>query len=102
VALMFIWPDGQVTGAEHWDALAWLLSEKPDESAYYADGRPSKAGWSRLEALHKEHYELVNPPQPEQSEADVADMETEADEQAAASRATKRTAKKTTAADKEA
>jgi len=65
---MFIWPDGQITGAEHWDALAWLVGEKPDESSYYANGRPSKDGWGRLEALLKEHVELVNPPQPEAAE----------------------------------
>jgi hypothetical protein len=98
---MFIWPDGQITGAEHWEVLAVLVGEKPSESDHFPAGPPTKAGWARLEAHLKEHVELVTPPASGQSDEDVADMEAEADAQAAASRATKRTAKKTAAPDKE-
>lgn len=84
---MFVWPDGSVTGSERWDALGWLITEKPAESDFYAAGHPTKAGWAVLQGLFEEHYKLVNPPEPEQSDAELADMEAEADAQAAASRA---------------
>jgi len=65
---MFIWPDGQITGAEHWEVLAQLVGEKPKESDHYPAGAPTKAGWDRLEAHLTEHLQAVTPPQPEETE----------------------------------
>lgn len=58
---MFIWPAGDVTGAVYWDALEWLVRERPAESGAYAVGVPSEEGWARVAELIAEHNETIRP-----------------------------------------